>query len=300
MNPSDVTKVGVIGSGVMGHGIAMSFARYGFPTVMYDISEDLLKKGLESISSGKFGLQRLVSKGTITEDKKNEIIGRISITTKLSDLKDCGLVVEAAPEIRSLKAKLFSELDSICGQDAIFASNTSGIMISELASSTRRGDRFVGMHWFNPPQVMKLVEVVRGPETSDSTLEVIRSVSGAMEKVPIVVNDGPGFFTTRFINSWLMEAYRIFEQGIAGIKEIDQMSKLAFGFPMGPFELSDLIGLDTMLHVADYMFEETKDRAYSAPTVLKRLVLAGYLGKKAGSKGGWYDYYGIQADRNQK
>ncbi len=286
--------VGVVGSGVMGHGIAMTFARHGFRTIMYDISEEFLKKAMDNISSGRFGLQKLVDKGSITAQQKEEIIGRIMATTSLKDLSGCALVVEAAPEDRNLKGKIFSELDSICGRDTILASNTSGIMISDLSSFTRRGDRFVGMHWFNPPQVMKLVEVVRGPETSQKTIDFITDLSRRMEKVPIVVNDAPGFFTTRFINSWLMEAYRIFEQGVAGIREIDEMSRLAFGFPMGPFELSDLIGLDTMLHVAEYMFDETKNPAYSAPTVLKKLVLSGYLGKKIGSKGGWYDYYSLQ------
>lgn len=297
MKSGSIRKVGVVGSGVMGHGIAMSFARAGYSVLMTDISEEFLQNAMKSISAGRFGLQKQVEKGTITAEEKESIIARISTSTKLDSLKDCDLIVEAAPEDRKIKAEIFSRLDRICPERTVLASNTSGIMISDLASSTARGDRFVGMHWFNPPQVMKLIEVVKGPETSDETLQLICSLSEEMSKVPITVNDGPGFFTTRFINSWLMESFRIFEQGVAGIKEIDQMSKLAFGFPMGPFELSDLIGLDTMVHIAEYMFDETKDPAYSAPVSLKKLVLAGYLGTKKGSKGGWYQYYGLNEEK---
>lgn len=294
MKSGSIRMVGVVGSGVMGHGIALSFARAGYRVLMTDIRDEFLQSAMKSISEGRFGLKRQVEKGTITAEEKDSIMSRISTSTNIDDLKECDLIVEAAPEDRKIKGEIFSRLDSICPEKTIFASNTSGIMISDLASFTGRGDRFVGMHWFNPPQIMKLIEVVRGPETSDGTIETINKVSEEMSKIAITVNDGPGFFTTRFIDSWLMESYRIFEQGVAGIREIDQMSKLAFGFPMGPFELSDLIGLDTMLHIADYMFEETKDPAYSAPVILKKLVLSGYLGTKKGSKGGWYDYYGLK------
>lgn len=294
MKSGSIRMVGVVGSGVMGHGIALSFARAGYRVLMTDIRDEFLQSAMKSISEGRFGLKRQVEKGTITAEEKDSIMSRISTSTNIDDLKECDLIVEAAPEDRKIKGEIFSHLDSICPEKTIFASNTSGIMISDLASFTGRGDRFVGMHWFNPPQIMKLIEVVRGPETSDGTIETINKVSEEMSKIAITVNDGPGFFTTRFIDSWLMESYRIFEQGVAGIREIDQMSKLAFGFPMGPFELSDLIGLDTMLHIADYMFEETKDPAYSAPVILKKLVLSGYLGTKKGSKGGWYDYYGLK------
>ncbi|EQD28660.1 3-hydroxyacyl-CoA dehydrogenase, partial [mine drainage metagenome] len=179
-------------------------------------------------------------------------------------------VIEAITEDEKVKGALFKKLDGIVKKDALFASNTSGIMISSLSSYTTRGKNFVGMHWFNPPQVMKLVEVVRGPETTEEAIRAVVQISESAGKVPILVNDGPGFFTTRFLNSWLMESYRMFESGVAGIAEIDKMSKLAFGFPMGPFELSDFIGLDTMLHVAEYMYEETKRPDYAAPTLLKK------------------------------
>lgn len=293
----EIKKVGVVGSGVMGHGIALSFARYGYGVTMHDVSKEFLDKAIKDIRSGKYGLDSLIQRSKITREDAELTLSRIKTTTNLKELGDCDLIVEAVPEDRNLKGKIFSELDMICHRGAIFASNTSGIMVSDLSSFTSRGDNFIGMHWFNPPQVMKLIEIVRGPDTSAETLEIIREISIKMEKTPIVVNDSPGFFTTRFINSWLMEAYRIFEEGIAGIKEIDQMSRLAFGFPMGPFELSDLIGLDTILHISEYMFDETKNPSYAPPTLIKKLVFSGYVGEKKGSKGGFYKYFGLSPEK---
>lgn len=294
---NEIKNVGIIGSGVMGHGIALTFARYGYQVTMNDISQEFLDNAMGAIRAGKYGLDSLIQKSKITKEEAEAVISRINTTTDLHDLKDCNLIVEAVPEDRDMKGKIFNELDKICHEDTIFASNTSGIMISDLSSFTSRGAKFIGMHWFNPPQIMKLVEIVKGPETSLETMDVIKSLSLTMEKVPVIVNDSPGFFTTRFINSWLMEAYRIFEEGIAGIYEIDQMSKLAFGFPMGPFELSDLIGLDTILHISEYMFDEMKNPAYAPPTLLKKLVLSGYTGDKKGSKGGFYKFFGINAEK---
>ncbi|MCL4342255.1 MAG: 3-hydroxyacyl-CoA dehydrogenase NAD-binding domain-containing protein [Candidatus Thermoplasmatota archaeon] len=293
MQLENLKKIGVVGSGVMGHGIAVTFARNGYHVIMNDISEDFLRKGMDSIVSGRFGLQKQVEKGRMTEADLKQTVSRISTSADIKSLSECSLIVEAVTEDLKVKGEIFSRLDSICPPETVFASNTSGIRIDDLASFVKRGDRFVGMHWFNPPQVMQLVEVVKGPQTSEETLKLVVSVSEKMGKIPITVNDGPGFFTTRFINSWSMEAYRLFDMGIAGIREIDQMSKLAFGFPMGPFELGDLIGLDTMLHIAEYMFKETGNAAYAPTPSLEKLVHEGYLGKKAGSRGGWYDYYRI-------
>ncbi len=289
-------KIGVIGSGIMGHGIAQTLARYGYSVIMNDISEDFLKNGMQMIRTGRFGLERAVSSGKMKQEEADQTLSRLSTTVNQEDLKDCDLVIEAITEDEKVKGALFRKLDGIVKKDALFASNTSGIMISSLSSFTTRGKNFVGMHWFNPPQVMKLVEVVKGPETTEEAIRTVVQISESAGKVPILVNDGPGFFTTRFLNSWLMESYRMFESGVAGIAEIDKMSKLAFGFPMGPFELSDFIGLDTMLHVAEYMYEETKRSDYAAPTLLKKLVLSGYLGNKKGSKGGFYQYYGIKQE----
>ncbi len=293
MEDKKFSLVGVIGSGVMGHGIAQTAAKFGYDVIMHDIAREFLDNGLRMIKEGRYGLERAVKSGKMTESDASSTLGRIKTSTNLEDLKNCDIVIEAITEDEKLKGDLFQKLDRVLKPDGIIASNTSGIMISKLASYTKRGEKFIGMHWFNPPQLMKLIEIVRGPETSEYVLESVTKMSIKMEKVPVTVNDGPGFFTTRYIDSWLMEAFRMFENGVAGIQEIDKMSKLAFGFPMGPFELSDLVGLDTMLHISEYMFEETKRPEYAAPSILKKLVYSGYLGNKKGSKGGWYDYYKI-------
>ncbi|MBS7288845.1 MAG: 3-hydroxyacyl-CoA dehydrogenase, partial [Candidatus Freyarchaeota archaeon] len=190
---------------------------------------------------------------------------------------------------------VFSELDAICREEAVFASNTSGILISDLASSVRRKDKFIGMHWFNPAPVMRLIEVVKGALTSEETFQLTVELAKRLGKTPIEAKDVPGFFTTRFVCCWLMEAVRLFEAGVAGVREIDEMCKLAFGFPMGPFELMDLIGLDTMLHIGEYLYAETKEERYAPPVTLKKLAASGYIGDarmKPGSRGGWYSFYG--------
>jgi 3-hydroxybutyryl-CoA dehydrogenase len=300
MQESKNMKIGVIGSGIMGHGIAQTLASCGYTVIMNDISMDFLQNGMEMLKTGRFGLERAITSGKIKREDADRALSRISVTVSQEDLKDCDLIIEAITEDEKAKGSLFKKLDGIVKKSAIFASNTSGIMISSLSSYTTRGKNFVGMHWFNPPQVMKLIEVVRGPETAEDVISTIVGISESAGKIPIIVNDGPGFFTTRFLNSWLMESYRMFESGVAGISEIDRMSKLAFGFPMGPFELSDFIGLDTMLHVAEYMYDETKRADYAPPPILKKLVLSGYLGNKKGSKGGWYQYYGIKIDQSDR
>ncbi|AGK61196.1 3-hydroxyacyl-CoA dehydrogenase [Archaeoglobus sulfaticallidus PM70-1] len=294
---SDIKKIGVLGAGVMGHGIAQVCARSGYETVLVDIKEEFLKKAVDIIKSGPFGLEKLVQKGKINEEEMHEVLARIKTSTSMDVLKDVDFLIESIPEDIELKKKVYTQLDKICKAETIFASNTSGIMISDLASAVDRKDRFIGMHWFNPPPVMKLIEVVRGALTSDETFNITVELSKKLGKVPVEAADGPGFFTTRFINCWLVEAIRLFETGIAGIKEIDDMCKMAFGFPMGPFELMDLIGLDTMFHIGEYMYEETRDPHYAPPVTLKKLILSGYIGDKKlkkGSKGGWYDYFGIR------
>lgn len=264
---------------------------------MVDISEEVLKKALENIKNGPYGLQRLVDKGKMTKEEMEKCMGRIRVSTNYENLKDADYIIEAVPENLELKKRIFAQLDKICKPEAIFATNTSGILISSIATAVERKEKFIGMHWFNPAPVMRLIEVVRGALTSDETFEVTVELSKRFGKIPIPANDAPGFFTTRFINSWLVEAIRLYEAGIAGIKEIDEMCKLAFGFPMGPFELMDLIGLDTAYHIAEYLYNETKEKHYAPPITLKKLVLSGYIGDKRlkfGSKGGWYDFYGIK------
>ncbi|MEM0350568.1 MAG: 3-hydroxyacyl-CoA dehydrogenase NAD-binding domain-containing protein [Archaeoglobaceae archaeon] len=297
MKLEDIKIIGVVGAGVMGHGIAQVAARSGYEVVLVDISEEILKKAIENIRSGPYGLQRLVEKGKMSKEEMEKCMERIKTSTNYESLKDVDYLIEAVPENLELKRKIFAQLDKICKKETIFATNTSGIMISSIATAVERKEKFIGMHWFNPAPVMRLIEVIRGALTSDETFEITVELSKKFGKVPIPANDAPGFFTTRFINSWLVEAIRLFESGIAGIKEIDEMCKLAFGFPMGPFELMDLIGLDTVLHIAEYIYEETKEKHYAPPITLKKLVFSGYLGDKKlkfGSKGGWYDFYGIK------
>jgi len=290
----DVKVIGVVGAGVMGHGIAQVAARSGFDVVMVDVSDEILRKAMELIESGPFGLKRLVEKGKMSEEEAKSVLARIKTSTSLESLKDADFVIEAVTEKAELKKKIFAQLDKLCKPETVIASNTSAIMISDLATAVERKDKFIGMHWFNPAPVMKLIEVIRGALTSDETFELTVELSKKMGKIPIQAGDGPGFFTTRFINSWLVEAIRLFEIGVGGIKEIDEMCKLAFGFPMGPFELMDLIGLDTVLHIAEYLYSETKEPHYAAPNTLKKLVYSGYLGRKPGSRGGWYEFYGIK------
>ncbi|MEM1578774.1 MAG: 3-hydroxyacyl-CoA dehydrogenase NAD-binding domain-containing protein [Archaeoglobaceae archaeon] len=297
MKVEEIKVVGVVGAGVMGHGIAQVAARSGYEVLMVDISEEVLKKALENIKNGPYGLQRLVDKGKMTKEEMEKCMGRIRVSTNYENLKDADYIIEAVPENLELKKRIFAQLDKICKPEAIFATNTSGILISSIATAVERKEKFIGMHWFNPAPVMRLIEVVRGALTSDETFEVTVELSKRFGKIPIPANDAPGFFTTRFINSWLVEAIRLYEAGIAGIKEIDEMCKLAFGFPMGPFELMDLIGLDTAYHIAEYLYNETKEKHYAPPITLKKLVLSGYIGDKRlkfGSKGGWYDFYGIK------
>ena len=294
MRLEDVKVIGVVGAGVMGHGIAQVAARSGYEVVMVDISDEVLKKAIEMIESGPFGLKKLVEKGKMSEDEAKAVLERIKTSTSLESLKDADFIIEAVTENADLKKKIFADLDRMCKPETIIASNTSAIMISDLATAVERKDKFIGMHWFNPAPVMKLIEIIRGSLTSDETFNLTVELSKKFGKIPIEAGDGPGFFTTRFINTWLVEAVRLFEMGIGGIKEIDEMCKLAFGFPMGPFELMDLIGLDTALHIAEYLYKETQEKHYAPPITLKKLVLSGYIGKKPGSRGGWYDFYGIR------
>jgi len=297
LRAEEVKRIGVLGAGTMGHGIAQVCARSGYEVVLVDVKDEILKKALSLIRSGPFGLEKLVQKGKMSEDELEATMGRIKPSTSRDDLEDVDFLIEAIPENVELKKKVFSELDALCKEKTVFASNTSGILISDLASAVERKDRFIGMHWFNPAPVMRLIEVVRGPLTSDETFNLTVELSRRLGKVPIEAKDSPGFFTTRFVDCWLMEAVRLFEAGIAGIKEIDDMCKMAFGFPMGPFELMDLIGLDTIYHVGEYLYSETHEARYAPPITLKKLVLSGYIGDKRtkpGSRGGWYDFFKIE------
>lgn len=302
MRVEDVKVIGVLGAGAIGHGIAQVCARSGYEVVLFSRSEETLRRALTQIRSGAFGLERLVEKGRLRAEDVEEIMRRIKATTSMRDFAAVDFVIEAVPEDVEVKKKVFSELDKICRGEVVFASNTSAIMISDLASAVERKDKFIGMHWFNPAPVMRLVEVVRGALTSEETYRLTVELAKRLGKTPIEAKDVPGFFTTRFMMSWFMEAIRLFEAGVAGIKEIDDMCKLAFGFPMGPFELMDFTGLHTALQVSEYIYRETREKHYAPPVTLKKLVLSGYIGDpnfNPGSRGGWYEFFGLKREERK-
>jgi len=297
LNIENVEVIGVVGAGTMGHGIAQACIQSGYSVYLIDVDREILEKALGLIKKGPFGLMKLVEKGKLTPNQVNEIMKRIKTTTDYDEFcEKVDVVIEAVPENPELKKKIFKLLDQKCPEKTVFASNTSGIMITELATTVKRKDRFVGMHWFNPAPVMSLIEVVRGSLTSDETVNLTFELCKKLGKTPIEARDGPGFYTTRFITAYLYEAIRLFEAGLAEIKDIDEMTKLAFRHPQGPFELMDLIGLDTMLHIGEYIYSVTREPQYKPPLTLRKLVLSGYIGDprfKPGSRGGWRDYYKV-------
>ena len=281
----------------MGHGIAQTCIQSGYIVYLIDVGREILEKALRLITKGPFGLMKLVERGKLNPSQVNEIMKRIETTTDYDEFSQkADFVIEAVPENPELKKKIFTVLDEKCPKKTVFASNTSGIMITELATTVKRKDRFVGMHWFNPAPVMPLIEVVRGSLTSDETFNLTFELSKKLGKTPIEAGDGPGFYTTRFITAYLYEAIRLFEAELAEIKDIDEMTQLAFRHPQGPFELMDLIGLDTILHIGEYIYSITKEPQYKPPLTLRKLVLSGYIGDprfKPGSMGGWRDYYKV-------
>jgi 3-hydroxybutyryl-CoA dehydrogenase len=287
-----VKRVAVIGSGIMGQGIAQVFIRNGMNTLLIDINDEILKNARNSIENGKFGLGRLVEKGTITEKQKSEYMEHLKTSTDYGMLKDREFVIEAVPEIMALKLKVMENIEKNIPNESIIASNTSGIMISEIGMNIENKSRLIGMHWFNPAPVMKLIEVVKTSFTSGNTINAVLEMARSMGKEPVVVKDYPGFFTTNFVHSWIVESLRLYEKGIASKEDIDKMARLGFGFPMGPFELMDTIGLDTVKEIGDYLYSETGDGKMLPPPILKEMVYAGYKGSKKikmNSRGGWYD-----------
>jgi 3-hydroxybutyryl-CoA dehydrogenase len=280
-----IQRVGVVGCGLMGSGIAQVSAQSGFMTVVREVSVDLVEKGIKSIEKN---LARLVEKGMITEAAKSEIRGRLKGTTSLEDLKDCDLIVEAIVEQLPAKRELFSLLDAICPASTIFASNTSSLTITEIAASTKRPQRFVGLHFFNPVPVMKLVEVVKTIATDPAVYEEMVAFGAKLSKTPVRANDSGGFIVNRLLVPYLLDAIRALEEGVGSVVDIDNSMKLGCGYPMGPFTLLDFVGLDTTLYISQIMFDEFKEKRFAAPPLLKRMVLAGWLGKKSGR--GFYDY----------
>jgi len=269
----------------MGSGIAQVSAQSGFMTVVREVSADLVEKGIKNIEKN---LARLVEKGAITEAAKSEIRGRLKGTASLEDLKDCDAIVEAIIEQLPAKRELFSSLDAICPASTIFASNTSSLTITEIAASTKRPQRFVGLHFFNPVPVMKLVEVVKTIATDPAVYEEMVEFGAKLGKTPVRANDSGGFIVNRLLVPYLLDAIRALEEGVGCVVDIDNSMKLGCGYPMGPFTLLDFVGLDTTLYISQIMFDEFKEKRFAAPPLLKRMVLAGWLGKKSGR--GFYDY----------
>jgi 3-hydroxybutyryl-CoA dehydrogenase len=282
-----IRTVGVIGCGLMGSGIAQVCAQAGYKTVVREVNDDLLKKGLGKIESF---LSKSVEKGKLAAEQKAVILSNLSGTTALADLKSADLVIEAAIENINLKKEVFAELDKLCGAHAIFASNTSSLTITEMAAATKRPARFVGLHFFNPVPLMKLVEVVRTIQTSAETFEAIFAFAQSLGKEPIACKDNSGFVVNLLLVPYLLDAIRAVENGVASVEDIDKGMMLGCGYPMGPLTLLDFVGLDTTLYIANIMFEEYRDTKYAPPPLLRKMVLAGYHGKKTGK--GFYDYAG--------
>jgi 3-hydroxybutyryl-CoA dehydrogenase len=280
-----IQKVGVIGCGLMGSGIVQVAAQAGFDVRVREVSDDALKKGLARID--KF-LQGGVDKGKLTAEQKAQILGRIHGTTRLEDLKDSDLVIEAAIENLDAKHEVFAALDAVCGPTAIFASNTSSLSITEMAAKTKRPARFVGLHFFNPVPLMPLVEVVRTPMTDDAVFKEVEAFAQKLPKVVVAAQDTPGFVVNRLLVPFLLDAIRVLESGVATREDIDNGMKLGCGHPMGPLTLLDFVGLDTTYYIANIMFDEFKEPRFAPPPLLKRMVAANWLGKKSGR--GFYDY----------
>jgi 3-hydroxybutyryl-CoA dehydrogenase len=290
-----IQKVGVVGCGLMGSGIAQVSAQAGFPTVVREVSQEIADKGLKSIDKN---LARLVEKGTISEAQKNEIRSRLKGTSSLEDLKDCDVIVEAIIEQLPAKRELFAALDALCPPSTIFASNTSSLTITEIATATNRPQRFVGLHFFNPVPVMKLVEVVKTIATDPAVYEETVAFGTKLGKTPVRAHDSTGFIVNRLLVPYLLDAIRALEEGVGSIEDIDNSMELGCGHPMGPLTLLDFVGLDTTYYISQIMFDEFKERRFAAPPLLKRMVLAGWNGRKAGR--GFYDYSDPQKPKAMK
>jgi 3-hydroxybutyryl-CoA dehydrogenase len=280
-----IKTIGVLGCGLMGAGIAQVCAQSGYKTIVREVEESFLKKGLGRID--KF-LSDGVAKGKVTQDVRDRTMGNLSGTTSFDDLAMCDLVIEAIIENVDEKRKSYAALEAVVGESTIFCSNTSSLCITELASTTKRPDRFAGLHFFNPVPIMKLVEVIRGLATTDTTYKQVFEFSQSLGKEPIAAPDRPGFIVNRLLVPYLLDAIREYEAGLGTLEDIDKGMKLGTGYPMGPFTLLDYVGLDTTYYIANIMFEEYREPRFAPPPLLKRMVLAGRLGKKSGR--GFYDY----------
>jgi len=280
-----INKIGVLGCGLMGSGIAQVSAQAGFVTTVVEANDELLQRGLGNLRTM---LESLVARGKMDAKAKDDVLGRVAGTTRLEDLKDCDLIIEAITENQPLKNETFAKLDRICPPHALLASNTSSCNVTAMAAATRRPGQVLGLHFFNPVPLMKLVEVVRTILTDEAAVKAATEWVRAVGKTPVQTKDATAFIVNRLLVPYLLDAIRVYESGLATLEDIDQAMKLGCGYPMGPFTLLDLVGLDTTMYVAEVMFDEFREPRYAPPPLLKRMVMAGHLGRKSGQ--GFYKY----------
>ena len=281
----EIRKVGVVGCGLMGSGIAQVAAMAGFPTAVSEVSEELLKKGLSSIEKS---LAKFVAKGQLTTEQRSQTLWRLKPTTGLDNFADCDLVIEAVSENLELKRKIFTELDGIVKPEAIFASNTSSLSITEMMTATRRAPRFLGLHFFNPVPLMKLVEVIQTVVTDPAVVKIGLDYARKVGKTPILTKDRAGFIVNRLLVPYLLDSIRALEEGVGSIEDIDNGMRLGCNHPMGPLTLNDFVGIDTTYYIAEILFNEYREKRFAPPPLMKRMVTAGMYGRKSGK--GFYDY----------
>ena len=285
----EIKRVGVLGCGLMGSGIAQVAATAGFDVTVLEVEQKFLDKGFAGIEKSLAKLaERPPEKGGITAQQKSEILSRLKGTTKAADLTNCDIIIEAIIEEIAQKKAMYAGLDSMVKKDAVFASNTSSISITELMTATKRPERFIGLHFFNPVPLMKLVEVVRTIATADEVYQSAYEFAKNLGKVPVRTSDKTGFIVNRLLVPYLLDAIRAYEEGVGSIEDMDNAMKLGCGYPMGPFTLLDFVGLDTTYYITQVMYDEFKERRFASPPLLKRLVMAGWYGRKTGK--GFYDY----------
>jgi 3-hydroxybutyryl-CoA dehydrogenase len=284
---AEIKRVGVLGCGLMGSGIAQVCAQAGFETVVREVSDALCERGIGGIGKQ---LGKAVEKGKMAAEERDAVLGRLRGTTSLEELKDCDIIIEAVVEDLDLKNEMWRTLDAVCPPHTIFASNTSSLTIADMAAATKRPERMVGLHFFNPVPVMKLVEVVKTIATDPQVFDTAFAFAKALGKEPIVCKDNSGFVVNLLLVPYMMDAIRALEQGVATIEDIDKGMRLGTGYPMGPFTLSDFVGLDTLDKIGGIMFEEYKEKRYASPPLLRRMISLGYFGRKSGK--GFYDYSG--------